>query len=308
MLHPVYTEAENHSVQVFHREPQNLSDKTAIFLSSIARWGFDFVSGYKHKEIPAGSTMSVKELREQGYIMNEKQWLARIIFLETIAGVPGMVAAALRHLRSLRLMQRDNAWINTLLQEAENERMHLMSFMTLTKPSIFFRAMILGAQGVFWNVMFFGYLLSPKTCHRFVGTIEEEAVLTYSRLIKDLEAGLVPEWENEPAPQIAIEYWRLPQDAKLIDMIYAVRSDESTHRFVNHSLANLKAQDVNPFAMGEPSMITKGTRPGFERDEAMNFILKNQEAFAEAREKAAIEAVCLAPETEPKTPKPWCAA
>lgn len=62
-----------------------------------------------------------------------------------------------------------------------------------------------------------------------------------------------------PAPQIAIDYWRLPQDAKLLDVIYAVRSDETTHRFVNHSLANLDADtDVNPFALREPDMHVKG--------------------------------------------------
>ena len=54
--------------------------------------------------------------------MTESKWLQRMIFLETIAGVPGMVAGMLRHLRSLRLMQRDNGWIHTLLEEAENER------------------------------------------------------------------------------------------------------------------------------------------------------------------------------------------
>lgn len=37
-----------------------------------------------------------------------------------------MVAGMLRHLKSLRKMERDNGWINTLLQEAENERMHLV--------------------------------------------------------------------------------------------------------------------------------------------------------------------------------------
>jgi len=62
-----------------------------------------------------------------------------------------------------------------------------------------------------------------------------------------------------PAPQIAIDYWRLPQDAKLLDVIYAVRSDETTHRFVNHSLANLDPNtDVNPFALCEPDMHVKG--------------------------------------------------
>ena len=32
-----------------------------------------------------------------------------------------MVASMVRHFESLRLMRRDNAWIATLLQEAENE-------------------------------------------------------------------------------------------------------------------------------------------------------------------------------------------
>ena len=39
------------------------------------------------------------------------------------AGVPGMVAGMLRHLHSLRRMERDHGWIHTMLEEAENERM-----------------------------------------------------------------------------------------------------------------------------------------------------------------------------------------
>lgn len=66
---------------------------------------------------------------------------------------------------------------------------------------------------------------------------------------------------DAPAPEIAIDYWRLPPDAKLVDVLYAVRSDESTHRFVNHSLANLDpAKDVNPFALREPDMHIKGKK------------------------------------------------
>lgn len=90
----------------------------------------------------------------------------RIIFLETTAAVPGMVAATLRHLRSLRLMKRDSGWIHTLLEEAENERMHLMTFMTLRDPPIWLRALCLGAQGVFYNAFFLSYIISPRTCHR----------------------------------------------------------------------------------------------------------------------------------------------
>jgi len=175
-------------------------------------------------------------------------------------------------------MRRDAGWIHTLLEESENERMHLMTFMTLKQPSIWFRAMVLGAQGVFWNAFFIGYLISPKTCHRFVGKLEEEAVLTYTRLIDDMENGRLPEWENKPAPAIAIDYWRLKADATLMDVIQAVRADEATHRFVNHSLANLKqAEDVNPFALREPDMKLKGTKIGLEREEAAKWVLETRD-------------------------------
>lgn len=78
-----------------------------------------------------------------------------------------------------------------------------------------------------------------------------------------MELGRIPEWSNMDAPPIAIDYWRLAPDAKLIDVIYAVRSDETTHRFVNHSLANLDTKtDVNPFALREPDMHVKGKTLG----------------------------------------------
>ena len=67
-----------------------------------------------------------------------------------------------------------------------------------------------------------------------------------------------------PAPEIAKDYWRLDSNATMLDVIYAVRSDESTHRFVNHSLANLNNKtDINPFALREPDMHVKGTKPGY---------------------------------------------
>ena len=91
--------------------------------------------------------------------MTEKDWMLRIIFLETVAGVPGMVGGMIRHLRSLRKLEKEGRWIETLLEEAENERMHLMTFMTIKKPGVMTRLMIFGAQGIFCNAFFFAYLL-----------------------------------------------------------------------------------------------------------------------------------------------------
>lgn len=260
LFHPVYTQDEIKAVQVLHHDAKNLADKLSYGLVKLARSMFDFVSGYKHVTIPPGDKTTVEELRAAKYLLDDRAWLNRILFLESIAGVPGMVAATLRHLTSLRLMRRDSGWIHTCLEEAENERMHLMTFMTLRKPSLFFRAMVLATQGVFYNLFFLSYIISPRTCHRFVGH-SGYFYFSSTRCIEDLEAGRIPEWTDEPAPEIAIDYWRLSPDAKLLDVLYAVRSDETTHRFVNHSLANLNpSTDVNPFALREPDMHVKGKK------------------------------------------------
>ena len=150
-------------------------------------------------------------------------------------------------MESLRLMRRDGGWIHSLLAEAENERMHLLTFLELKKPGFAMRAAVLGAQGVFFNGFFLAYLINPGFCHRFVGYLEEEAVHTYTRAIADLDAGHLPEWEALAAPKIAIKYWRLPETAKLRDVLLAVRADEAIHRDANHVFASLEKNAPNPF-------------------------------------------------------------
>ena len=153
-------------------------EKTGYWAVTAMRSSFDFITNYGPGK------------------MDECKWLQRIVFLETVAGVPGMVGGMvrapphicvkhgiivqahtllygriiplccralpgelmscckrlsqpllvhrmpcqqslhahrrpltrvwllqLRHMRSLRSMRRDNGWIHTLLEEAENERM-----------------------------------------------------------------------------------------------------------------------------------------------------------------------------------------
>lgn len=65
--------------------------------------------------------------------------------------------------------------------------------------------------GVWCNALFFAYLLSPRTVHRFVGYLEEEAVITYTRQIKDLDEGRLPKWQHLQAPEIAVDYWKMPE-------------------------------------------------------------------------------------------------
>lgn len=67
------------------------------------------------------------------------------------------------------------------------------------------------------------YLVSPKTCHRFVGYLEEEAVHTYTNILKEMETGQLQDFAKEPAPPIAKNYWRLKDDATMYDGAHAPR-------------------------------------------------------------------------------------
>jgi len=157
------------------------------------------------------------------------------VVLETVAGLPGLVGATLHPLKSLRKMQNDNGWIRTRLDEAENERMHLMTFIEIAKPNTFERFLIILAQGIFYNLFFLLYLISSKTAHRLVGYFEEEAVYSYTEYLHGVQLG---KYENIPAPKIAIDYWHLKKSARLSDVIVAVRNDEMNHRDVNHYFSN----------------------------------------------------------------------
>ncbi|KAK4252627.1 hypothetical protein QN277_014373 [Acacia crassicarpa] len=182
---------------------------------------------------------TVKSLRWPTDIFFQRRYGCRAMMLETVAAVPGMVGGMLLHLKSLRRFEYSGGWIKALLEEAENERMHLMTFMEVSKPRWYERALVIAVQVVFFNAYFLGYLMSPKFAHRMVGYLEEEAIHSYTEFLKDLDSGKI---ENIPAPAIAIDYWQLPADATLRDVVMVVRADEAHHRDVNHFASDIHYQ------------------------------------------------------------------
>ena len=165
-----------------------------------------------------------------------KRYGHRAVVLETIAGVPGMVAGMWMHFKSLRSMKVGyGKHIREMLAEAENERMHLMFFIEIAKPNIFERSLVLFSQFLFGAFYFFMYVFFTKTAHRMIGFFEDEAVKSYSEYLKMIEDG---EIENVKAPQIAIEYYDLKSDARLIDLVKCVKADEEHHSEVNHKYAD----------------------------------------------------------------------
>jgi ubiquinol oxidase len=201
-----------------HHKPENISDRIALAFTKLLRFIADtfFKKKYGH----------------------------RAVVLETVAAVPGMVGGMLIHLKSLRKIKEDKGWIKTLLDEAENERMHLMTFINIAQPTLFERILIIIAQFIFIILYLFIYLISARTAHRIVGYFEEEAVISYTEYLNEIEDGKI---ENVKAPKIAIDYWNLPLNSTLKDVIKVVRDDEAGHRDVNHGYANIlnKKEDPN---------------------------------------------------------------
>ena len=197
---------------IVHHEPHGFSDRFALGFTKLLRFCADtfFAKRYGH----------------------------RAIVLETVAAVPGMVGATITHLKCLRRMVDDDGWIRTLMEEAENERMHLMTFVEVAQPNLFERLVILLVQWVFYIGFFLLYLLSARTAHRVVGYFEEEAVISYTLYLQEIDEGRA---ENVPAPAIAIHYWKLPDNATLRDVVEVVRQDEAHHRDVNHGFASTLA-------------------------------------------------------------------
>jgi len=166
-----------------------------------------------------------------------KRYGHRAVVLETVAGVPGMVAGMLVHLKSLRTHKRGyGPIIRKLLAEAENERMHLMFFIETAQPNKLERGLIIIAQFIFWHFYLVMYLISPRTAHMMTHYFEEEAVKSYTEYLELIESG---EIEDVDAPQLAIEYYGMEPDARLSTMVQYIRADEQNHSKVNLEYANV---------------------------------------------------------------------
>jgi len=227
----VYSDEEL-DVKLTHVQPTSFTDRTAFASVKIVRLLFDAVSLWNFGEITQAKVMR------------------RVIFLETVAAIPGFVAAMVRHFRSLRTMSRDGGMLNMFLDEANNERMHLLTFVKMRDPSQAFRVMVMVSQTLVGAGFFILYHLSPAFCHRFVGYIEEEACSTYTKIIKTIEeapeGSEMAEWRTQLAPAIGRAYWHLGGDGTVLDLMYAIRADEAEHRDVNHACSGFRDGQINP--------------------------------------------------------------
>ncbi|KAJ6703830.1 UBIQUINOL OXIDASE 3 MITOCHONDRIAL [Salix viminalis] len=147
---------------------------------------------------------TVQVLKYPTYLFfQERRHMCHAVLLETVAAVPGMVGGMLLHCKSLRRFEQSGGWIKALLEEAENERMHLMTFIEIAKPKWYERALVFANSSRTWTM---------------------EVLRT------------------RPAPAIAIDYWRLPPNSTLRDVVFVIRADEAHHRDLNHYASDIQCQ------------------------------------------------------------------
>merc|ERR1712137_980407 len=193
--HPIWTKEECDNVEITHLKPKGIAPRLAYSLVWTLRRAFDLGTGY---------SLGLK---------NERTFVLRVIILETVAGIPGMVGAFIRD----------------------------MGFIT--------RSVVCVAQGLVLPFYFLSYLISHKFCHSFVGYLEEEAVKTYTQFLDPMDAGHLPGLHMD-APICAKNYYHLPDGATFRDVITNIRADEAHHRQLNHCLAHMTATEINPFPPG----------------------------------------------------------
>ncbi len=165
-----------------------------------------------------------------------KDYMRRSLVIETIAALPGMIGGKFQHYKALRWIRPENPVIHVLLAEAENERSHLMALLSAGgRPSRLDRILVWPAQMVFCVAYSLAYILSPRVCHRFVGYLEEEATRSYGFFLDEIAAGRI---HNAGVPAATRHLWALPDDARLAELVIAIRADEMRHRDNNHKIAS----------------------------------------------------------------------
>jgi hypothetical protein len=234
--------------------PQSLSDVVLQKAVRMAYHTFNVATGYNAVDPPTSAI---------GY---------RLIILESVAGVPGMLGGMFRHFRSLRALERDHGFIFTLLEEAENERMHLIVCMSFFEAGWLTRTVVQAGQVALTPFLAGLYLVRPQLLHRFVGYLEETAVHTYTNIVHMTETPgtqLHTAWRDVPAPEVAVKYWRMPEDAMWVDCLKRMLADESHHRDVNHALASMPTEKLfgadNPFVHEHIADYEAGVKRNAER-------------------------------------------
>ena len=171
-----------------------------------------------------------------------KYFIYYLLFLETFARSSSAAASQWIHLKCLQKVKYDRDWIKILTNQAENERIHLITIIEIIQPKLFVRLLIIFGQITYQILYLFLYIIFPRTAHRFIGYSREESARDYNNYLEHLENDVSL---NINASQISIKHWNLDSKAKLIDVVKLISKDKMNHATINHKVADTIDEDKN---------------------------------------------------------------
>jgi ubiquinol oxidase len=169
----------------------------------------------------------------------------RFYVLETVARVPYFAFTSVLHLYETMGWWRKADWLKVHFAESWNELHHLLIMESMGGNQYWIDRFVAhtGAFVYYW-ILVFVYVLTPRSAYHFMQMIEEHAHHTYDTFLK--QHG--DELKNLPAPQVAINYYlegdlymfdefqstrtpeeRRPRIENLYDVFVAIRDDEMEH-------------------------------------------------------------------------------
>lgn len=169
----------------------------------------------------------------------------RFFVLETVARVPYFAYTSVLHLYETMGWWRKADWIKVHFAESWNELHHLLIAESLGGNRYWIDRFVAhtGAFVYYWIIVFV-YMLSPRSAYHFMQMVEEHAYHTYDSFLKEHGEAL----KALPAPEIAISYYRegdlymfdefqtthpgeerRPKIENLYDVFVAIRDDELEH-------------------------------------------------------------------------------
>jgi ubiquinol oxidase len=171
--------------------------------------------------------------------------IPRFFVLETVARVPYFAYLSVLHFYETLGWWRRADWLKVHFAESWNELHHLLIMEALGgSNNVIDRVLARAAALLYYWIIVLVYVLHPKAAYHFMEMVEEHAYSTYDHFLQDS----ADELKAQPAPQIAIDYYRdgdlymfdefqtdqapaerRPKVDNLYDVFVAIRDDEAEH-------------------------------------------------------------------------------
>ncbi|XP_075256218.1 uncharacterized protein LOC142348669 [Convolutriloba macropyga] len=187
-----------------------------------------------------------------GFHKSEKTkqiWLSKLVLTEMFLANAPLVGSMVYHTKAVLNPGRDMGTVSRYLTHADNLRHSFVALLEIKNPNLFYRLATTLVQLIdmaYWAVAMFP---APRWNHRMVAYMLEDSVQVLNECLDEISTpnSCLFEWNNEQAPQFAVDYWALKEgNTSIKDMLIAIREDMLKHLVANHVIASISRKEMRP--------------------------------------------------------------